>query len=656
MEKANQGFNMEEIYRYRDIVEKIPAATYITALDGKQTTLYASPQVERMVGFTAEEWVTDSGLWLKRLHPDDRDRARAALKHAFETHQPLTYEYRIITRDDRVIWVHDEVVIIQPKDGTPGFMLGVVIDITAQKRAEETIAASEEIFRRLVENIPIGFATINSNMEVTWVNTQMQRWFPLVDSKRASICYQVFNNPPRLTICANCPTRLVFSDGQVHEAFTDSKAGDDTRHYRAVSIPLHDKKGDITAAIEMVEDITERLHLEADLRQHKENLEQLVHQRTAELASANAALHEEIAARIHTEQVLAESEKNLRALLDAVQESAYLLNIDGTLLALNETLARQFGKTVDELIGKKLFDYVPKEIINSGTKFIEQMMRTGKPARFEEKISGRVLDSTFYPVVDNTGQVTRLAVMSFDITERKEAEEALERSNTELEQFAYVASHDLQEPLRMVISYLKLLERRYKNKLGTDADDFIGYAVDGARRMQRLINDLLAYSRVGTHGRKFEAVDCNHVLEQVLFQLKVSIDDNQATITCDPLPVVYGDEIQLLQLFQNLLGNAIKFRKETPPCIAVAVKQEDGQWVFSVKDDGIGLDPNQTERIFALFQRLHGWDEYTGTGIGLAIAKKVVERHGGRIWVESQVGTGATFFFTIPIMEQPTSR
>ena len=226
--------------------------------------------------------------------------------------------------------------------------------------------------------------------------------------------------------------------------------------------------------------------------------------------------------------------------------------------------------------------------------------------------------------------------------------EELARSNAELEQFAYVASHDLQEPLRMVTSYVQILAEDYQGKLDESADRFIGYAVDGANRMKGLIDDLLAFSRVDTQGMPFEATDCNAVLEQVVNDMEAAIEDAGASISQDPLPTVYADSIQIAQVFQNLISNALKFAGNDSPAVHVSARQNGGEWVMSVRDNGIGIAPRHYERIFKMFQRLHHRSEYEGSGIGLALCHKITQRHGGRIWVESEVDQGSTFHFSIP--------
>jgi PAS domain S-box-containing protein len=248
-----------------------------------------------------------------------------------------------------------------------------------------------------------------------------------------------------------------------------------------------------------------------------------------------------------------------------------------------------------------------------------------------------------------------------DITAAKQAEQALAqhaeelaRSNKDLEDFAYAASHDLQEPLRMVSSYAELLAQRYRGRLDADADEFIAFITDGVVRMQALIRDLLAYSRVTTRGGGLAATDSQAALARALTNLRAAILENGAVITHDPLPVVVADASQITQVFQNLVGNSIKFRGAAPPAVRVSCQETPGEHIFAVSDNGIGIDPQYSEVIFGLFQRLHTLQEYGGTGIGLTLCRKIVERHGGKIWVESQPGQGATFRFTIPREAGPT--
>jgi two-component system, sensor histidine kinase and response regulator len=254
--------------------------------------------------------------------------------------------------------------------------------------------------------------------------------------------------------------------------------------------------------------------------------------------------------------------------------------------------------------------------------------------------------AVFVDLFKKTAEVRQLNAELERRVEERTAE--LRRSNEELQQFAYVASHDLQEPLRMVTSYVQLLAQRYQGQLDSEAQEFIGYAVEGAQRMKALIDDLLAYSRVNIRERLVVPTDSGAVLQQTLQNLHIQIAESGATVTADPLPTVSTDRMQLGLLWQNLLSNALKFRGQEPPRVHVSARRQGNEWVFSVRDNGIGMEPRHTERIFQMFQRLHTRQEYPGTGIGLAICKKIVERHGGRIWVESEPGQGTTFSFTLP--------
>lgn len=320
------------------------------------------------------------------------------------------------------------------------------------------------------------------------------------------------------------------------------------------------------------------------------------------------------------------------------------------------TVNRAFGVLtgLKDVAGRNVTEVIPgiRESDPGLFEIYGRVSLTGVPERFEMYVEAL---QAWYSISVYSPKKEHFVAVFDVITERKKAEEHLKRfagdlarSNEELQQFAYIASHDLQEPLRMIASYVQLLERRYKGKLDGDADEFIGYAVDGAARMQRMINDLLAYSRVGTKGRPFEPVDCNEVLGQVLDDLKLKIEETGAVITCGPLPVVTADASQISQVFQNLIANSIKFRGDRRPEVRISAEPADNEWLFSVRDNGIGFDPAYGEKIFVIFQRLHPATAYPGSGIGLTICRKIIERHGGRIWAEAEQGKGSVFFFTVP--------
>ena len=385
-----------------------------------------------------------------------------------------------------------------------------------------------------------------------------------------------------------------------------------------------------------------------------------------------------------------------RGLLEASLDPLVTISPDGEITDVNEATELATGVPRQRLIGSDFSRYFTdpekagegyREVLSTG--FVKDYPLT---IRHE---SGRTTDVLYNATVyrNEAGQVQGVFAAARDITERKRAEEELgeyrqhleelvkqrtrelelsneqlqkeiaerqraaealkrtadelARSNRELEQFAYVASHDLQEPLRVVTGYLQLIQRRYQDKIDSDADQFIHYAVDGAARMQQLITDLLNYSRVGTQGRPFVPTPVEAVVDKALVNLQAIVRDAGAVVTRDPLPTVLADETQLIQLFQNLIGNGIKFRSGRRPEIHVSARQEEGRWLFSVRDNGIGIDPQYWQQIFEIFQRLHTRQKYSGTGIGLAICKRIVERHGGRIWLDSQPGEGATFYFTI---------
>jgi len=370
----------------------------------------------------------------------------------------------------------------------------------------------------------------------------------------------------------------------------------------------------------------------------------------------------DITERKRFEEELRTNRDYLRALVDNIPDVVYLKDRKSRYLLCNKaTVEYHERSSEDEFIGKTDFDLISKP--RAERRYVEEQELMGSGEAIVNR-EGYYVDShgrehwtlsSLFPLGDERGRGYAILGIHHDVTERMKAEielerttEELKRSNTELEQFAYIASHDLQEPLRMVVSYLQLIQRRYEGKLDKKADDFIGFAVDGAMRMKTLINDLLTYSRVGTQDKSFEPVEVSEVVDAALKNLKVAIAESQTKVTLGSLPRVIGDPVRLAQLFQNLIGNAIKFRGEKSPEISIDAESREHEWLISVQDNGVGFDSEYCDQIFQVFQRLHTREEAPGTGIGLAICKKIVERHSGRIWAESVEGEGSIFRFTLP--------
>ena len=360
------------------------------------------------------------------------------------------------------------------------------------------------------------------------------------------------------------------------------------------------------------------------------------------------------------ERALNQSKKLLQDIIDGFPSPIFVKDTEGRFLTINKNLEELLGVKNEELIGKTDFDIVTTELADYYRVNDQKVIEEGKAIAIEEEADLIDGHHTFiankFPIYDSSGEPYGVGSISIDITERKLLEEKMEttmnelkRSNEELERFAYVSSHDLQEPLRMVTLYSQLLERRYKDSLDSDADDFIEYIVENAKRMKQLIDDLLEYSRVTGQAKEFRNVDLEKILDVVFTDLSVSISENNVKVNHEPLPTVFGDENQLLQVFQNLITNAIKFRGKNSPEINISTEKGQTEWIFSVSDNGIGINPEHQKQIFEVFKRLHTREEYPGTGIGLSIVQKIIIHHSGRIGVESELGKGTTFYFTIPI-------
>ena len=357
------------------------------------------------------------------------------------------------------------------------------------------------------------------------------------------------------------------------------------------------------------------------------------------------------------EKTLLGSEKGWQLTFDAISDLVTILDTDHHVVKVNKAMADRLNKSPNACSGAVCYQVVhhsenPPENCPHSMLLEDGLIHSSE--LYEENLGGHFI-VTASPIKDDEGKLLGSIHIAHDITMRKQIEDKVEkhtedlaRSNKELEQFAYVSSHDLKEPLRMITSFLQLLHKRYSNELDEDANEFINYAVDGAKRMNDMINDLLEYSRIGNKERKFEYLQSEKILETAMINLKQSIEDSNANITHDPLPLIYANEHMMIQLFQNLIGNAIKYCGKEDPTIHISADNKDDEYLFSIMDNGIGIDQKHLDRIFTIFQRLHSRDEYDGTGIGLAISKRILQEHRGKIWVESELGKGSIFYFTIP--------
>lgn len=485
------------------------------------------------------------------------------------------------------------------------------------------LQASEERYRILAETSPDMIFVIDQQDKVQYVNQLAGEQFGKTPQQ---VTGQDLNElfPKAVAEGHENSLRQVLDSGQSVSTESVVVFPGGRRWLDTHLVPLRNGAGELTAVMGVARDITERKQVEQELKETNEYLDNLFNY-------ANAPI--------------------------IVWDPQFKIT------RFNHAFEALTGRREQEVLGASLETLFPPNQVEPSMELIRKTL-TGERWEVVEieiinvdgGISTLLWNSATLFSADGKTPVATIA-QGQDISIRKETEQVLARrtedlvrSNAELERFAYVASHDLQEPLRMVTSYLQLLERRYKHKLDRDALEFIGYAVDGASRMKILISDLLAYSRVGTRGKEFSLTDCEKLFVNVLKNLEISIEEAQGKVTHDRLPDVMADGGQLESLFQNLIGNALKFHGSEPPNVHVGVTKEAAHWTFSVRDNGIGIEPRYFERIFILFQRLHNREDFPGTGIGLAISKRIVERHGGRIWIESKPGKGSTFFFTIPIM------
>jgi two-component system, chemotaxis family, sensor kinase Cph1 len=445
---------------------------------------------------------------------------------------------------------------------------------------------------------------------------------------------------------------------------TEIKLLNDTKPFYAhlETITVHEN-GNIKEFRLTITEITELKNSE----KKKQDLLIQLKQSNKELQEANTALNKKKNEMQHINQKLRENEVRMNRSQEIAHLGSWELDLKNNYLSWSDEVYRIYGLKPEEFDGtyEAFISAVHPDDRDMVNEAYTGSLRDGRDIfEIEHKIirksTGeiRIVYEKCEHIRDGYGKIFRSEGMVHDITKRKMDEEKLkdtmdelERSNKELERFAYVSSHDLQEPLRMVTLFSQLLEKRYKDKLDNDADEFIEYIVEGSQRMKQLIDDLLEYSRVTSRAKEFENVKLEGVLDIVLTNLSISIVEYGVTISHDPLPTVLGNQNQLLQVFQNLLLNAIKFHGQNPPEIHISAQKDEKEWIFSVSDNGIGIDPEHQKQIFEVFKRLnHNREDYPGSGIGLSITQKIIIHHGGRIWVESELGKGSTFYFTLPII------
>jgi PAS domain S-box-containing protein len=615
--------NKESEAKYRGLLEAAPDPMVVVNQSGDIVLL--NVQAEKQFGYHRDELV---GQKVKNIIPEgfaERIIADGTRTAAEALAQQIGTGIELYGRRKNGTEFPIE-IMLSPLENAEGILVTAAIrDITGRKRGEAHLLQMEARYRGLLEAAPDAMVVVNQNGEIVLLNVQAEKQFGY--SRDELVGQKVKNIIP--------------------EGFAERLISDGTR----------------TAAVALAQQIGTGIELYGLRKDGSEFPIEIMLSplKSAEQILVTAAIRD-ISVRKVAEKHLVQMEARYRGLLEAAPDAMVVVNQSGEIVLLNVQAENQFGYHRDELVGQKVKNIIPEgfaerliaDALRSAEVALTQQIGTGIELYGLRKDGEEFpIEIMLSPLESFEGILVTVAIRNIAARKKAEAEllhhvEELKRSNEELGQFAYIASHDLQEPLRMVASYTQLLSKRYKGKLDSDADEFIAFAVDGASRMQRLIQDLLMYSRVGTKGKDLLSTSSEDALLRALANLRGIVEESGALITHDFLPQVVADETQLVQLFQNLIGNAIKYQRSGIPRVHVsAVKSGGKKWTFSVKDNGIGIESQYFERIFGMFQRLHKREEFAGTGIGLAICKKIVERHGGNISVESQPEEGSTFRFAL---------
>jgi PAS domain S-box-containing protein len=652
-------------------------------LDLQTKELSVSNQCKANFGLPEEAELTYDNL-IAYIHPDDRTYMRESVQQALANHSDYEAEYRNIWPDGSIHWILARGVGIYDADGYPTRIIGVTLDLTDRKQAEQALHESEQRWQLALNGNNDGIWDWNVKTNEVFFSTRWKEMLGYQD-------HEIANNIDNWSKLVH-PEDLDWVLQAVQDHFDKKTPYYVTEHrvqckdgsYKWIldrGQALWDKAGNVVRMVGSHTDIHDRKLVEEELKRQ--------HQRSQLFSEITLKIRESL----QLDDILQTTVTEIQKLLHADRVLIFRLWADASGTVVQEAVLPGCPVMLGRNILEPCFqqDYLEKyrhgrvsvitdiakaKIQDCHRRFLQQYGVKANlvvPILIRDGIWGLLIahqchsprewNSFELEMLQQLANQIGIALSQAQLLEQETHQsQELARSNAELEQFAYIASHDLQEPLRMVTSYLQLLERRYKNQLDARADEFIAYAVDGAQRMQTLINDLLNYSRVSTKGQPFMPVNCNTVLERAIANLQLAIAETHAVITADPLPEVIADTTQLTQVFQNLIGNAIKFRGEASLQIHITVSRNniesnqensnlissENEWLFSVRDNGIGLESQYAERIFVIFQRLHSRSKYPGNGIGLAICKKIIERHGGRIWMESKPGQGSIFYFTIP--------
>nr|WP_281376962.1 PAS domain S-box protein [Deinobacterium chartae] len=626
--------------RYRSLVQATSQIVWTTPPSGEM-----QPPQPTWSEFTGQSDTDMIGWgWLEAVHPEDRERSAQAWKRAVRERSIYRIEHRLRRKDGVYRHMQARAVPVLEEDGSIREWVGVHSDVTERREAQ----AQADRLARLVEESAdlVGIADLEGR--VTYLNAAGRELVGLSEEQyRQTVIEDFFLEEDRDFVSQQVlPTVLHEGRWRGDTQFRHFGGGKPIAVDWNVFLLSDPQSGQPLAFATVTRDIRERRRAEEALQQLNSALERRVRDRTFEL-----------------EQLAAFN----RLILEAAGEGIVGLDLNGQVSFANPAAAAMTGRMVSELVGEN-FHTLVRPVDEQGqpvphTAFAAfDAFREGQVGRSDVERFTRPDGSLFpvnyisTPLLGAGGRVSGAVLLFSDITERKRSEERLRRaneelrrSNQELQQFAYVASHDLQEPLRTVASYTELLAQRYRGQLDERADRYIEFAVGGARRMQRLIHDLLAYSRAGSSEVTPEPTSSEEALLEVLASLEQLVSESGARVSFDKLPEVRADGGQLRQLFQNLIANGLKFRRpDITPHIHISSEREGRMWRFSVSDNGIGIDPRYFERIFMIFQRLHSRESYEGNGVGLAICKRIVERHGGNIWLESEPGKGSVFHFTLP--------